>query len=98
MSLYPPRGLLALVLPLTLLGACAGRNSIQVVKPNPPVADLAVEAKPVMPDAAISDDAAAAKYSSDIEGWGDRGWATVGRICRWAEANGMPHPLCPPAN
>lgn len=48
-----------------------------------------------MPDAAITDDSVNAKYNSDVEGWGDRGWATVGRLCRWAERNGMPHPTCP---
>ena len=48
-----------------------------MAKLNPPVADLAVEKKPVMPVEAITDDTAAAQYSSDVEGWGDRGWATA---------------------
>jgi hypothetical protein len=50
-----------------------------------------------MPKAAITDDAVAAKYSSDLEAWGDRGWATVARLCRWAQANAMSHPICPAA-
>lgn len=56
---------------------------------------MTVERKPVLPDAAIADDAAAAQYSSDVEAWGDRGWAAVARICRWAAANNMAHPACP---
>lgn len=95
MSLYPPRRLLALALLLAPLTACAGRNSIQVVPIGPPVADITTEIKPVMPDAAITDDSVNAKYNSDVEGWGDRGWAAVGRLCRWASANKMPHPTCP---
>jgi hypothetical protein len=55
-----------------------------------------VKPKPVMPAEAITDDTAAADYSSKVEGWGDAGWAAVGRLCRWAAANKMPHPDCPP--
>lgn len=87
--------LLPLVLLLAPLTACAGREHILVQRPDPPAADLTVEAKPVMPDAAITDDAAAAQYGSDVEAWGERGWAAVGRLCRWAAANGMAHPACP---
>lgn len=91
-STLPRLALLAL--PLAVLAACATPNSIPVPV-APPVADLTVTPKPVMPVAAITDDQAAARYSSDIEAWGDAGWATVGRLCRWAAANEMPHPDCP---
>lgn len=62
------------------------------------VLGLAVEPKPVMPDAAITDDAAATKYSSDVEGWGDRRWAAIARLCWRAAANKMPHPDSPKPN
>ena len=79
--------LLPLALLLAPLAACATPNSIPVA-PLPPVADLTVEPKPLMPVEAITDDTAAAAYSSSVESWGDRGWAAVGRLCRWAKANG----------
>ena len=85
------RARLALLLTLSIVPVgCAPT----LAKLNPPVADLAVEKKPVMPVEAITDDTVAAQYSSDVEGWGDRGWAAVARLCRWAQANKMPHPEC----
>ena len=54
----------------------------------PPSADLRVESKPVPPPDIVTDDAANARYSIAIEAWGERGWRTVARICRWAVANG----------
>lgn len=48
-----------------------------------------------MPLEAITDDMAAARYSAAIETWGERGWAAVGRLCRWAADNKLPHPDCP---
>lgn len=34
-------------------------------------------------------------YEASLEAWGDRGWRQVGRLCRWAEANGMKGLECP---
>lgn len=86
---------LALLLALSI--ASAGCISTPA-RPGPPVADLTVEQKQVMPIEAITDDRAAADYSSYIEAWGDRGWAAVARLCRWAERNKLPHPDCPRAD
>lgn len=54
----------------------------------PSSADLKVEPKPVPTDAIVTDPKAADAYNADVESWGERGWKTVGRICRWAVANG----------
>ena len=83
---------LPLVALALLCSACAGKPSIQVRLLQPPVADLRVEPKPVMPDAALTSEVAAAVYDAELEAFGDRGWAAVGRICRWVAANGG---VCP---
>jgi hypothetical protein len=54
----------------------------------PPLADLAVEAKPRPSIDTLTSAKAAADYDVAVEGWGDRGWLQVGRLCRWAKANG----------
>lgn len=55
----------------------------------PRPADLAVEAKPApLPEIATSAQAAA-DYDIALESWGERGWSTVARLCRWARDNGM---------
>lgn len=61
----------------------------------PSSADLKVEAKPVPTDAIVTDPKAADAYNADVESWGERGWLTVGRICRWAVANGATGLACP---
>jgi hypothetical protein len=48
-----------------------------------------VEAKPAPTPEIVTSAAAAAEYDASIESWGERGWLTVGRLCRWAERNGM---------
>jgi len=53
------------------------------------------EPKPLMPVEAITDDTVASRYNSAVEAWGERGWAAVGRLCRWAAGNGLAHPECP---
>lgn len=63
----------------------------------PPAADLKVEAKPVPPLEIVTSAQAAAAYNIEVEGWGERGWRAVARICRWAKANGMQGVECPPA-
>lgn len=56
----------------------------------PPVQDLAVEVKPVPSEVVLTSAVAAEQFNSEIEGWGERGWAAVARICRWAKAHGSP--------
>jgi len=53
-----------------------------------------VEPKPVPTVEILTDAAAEARYNSAVEGWGERGWSTVARICRWAKAHGSRAP-CP---
>lgn len=62
----------------------------------PPAADLAVEPKPVPPPEIVTSAQAAAEYDIAVEGWGERGWRTVARICRWAVENGA-EITCPAA-
>jgi len=49
-----------------------------------------------MPPEAVRSDAASIAHDIAIEGWGERGWATVGRLCRWAADNGMKGLSCQP--
>ncbi len=85
---------LTLLASLSTVSACAKRAVIQPL--YPPRVDLAVEAQPRPTDAIVTDAQAAAAYDASIEAWGKRGWATVGRICRWSRANGNAIE-CPPA-
>jgi len=49
-----------------------------------------------MPVEAITDDQASARYGAAVEAWGERGWAKVASLCRWAVANGAALPFdCP---
>ena len=61
----------------------------------PPSADLRVEAKPRLDPAALHSEAALDDHDSSVEAWGERGWAAVARLCRWAERNGMDGLSCP---
>lgn len=54
----------------------------------PSRADLAVEPEPVPGDDIVTDAKADERYRAEHEAWGRRGWASVARICRWANANG----------
>ena len=83
--------LVASLLPVT---ACASRERVTLI--YPPSADLAVEAKPVMPPEAVRSETAGIAHDIAIEGWGERGWTTVRRLCRWAADNGMKGLSCPP--
>lgn len=61
----------------------------------PPSADLRVEPKPQLAPADVNSEAALDRHDIAIEGWGEDGWKAVGRICRWAEANGAESLRCP---
>lgn len=62
----------------------------------PSQADIAAltEAKPVPSVAILTDPAASDRYSSEVEGWGDRLSAAGGRLCRFYQTVGM-HLDCP---
>ena len=57
-----------------------------------------METKPLPTAEVFTSSKAAATYESELEAWGDRGWAAVGRICRDAARKGAPYPAdwCPP--
>ena len=55
----------------------------------PPSADLQVEAKPVASAEIVTSAQVAAQYDVAVESWGERGWRSVARICRWARGHGM---------
>lgn len=46
---------------------------------------------------ALASDNALAEHDAAVEAWGERGWAAVGRICRWSVEAGAKLPFqCPP--
>lgn len=55
----------------------------------PPAADLRVKPKPQLAPEALESEQALLEYDVALEAWGDEGWLTVGRLCRWAKVNGM---------
>lgn len=86
-----------LMLFASLSGAAACSPQVRLQPLYPPSADLQVEPKPVPPADIVTSAQAAANYDIALEGWGERGWLTVGRICRWAREQGMPGIVCPEA-
>lgn len=87
------RSLPRLTRPLILCGFALAANAcghqVHVQPIYPPLADLTVEPKPVPPADIVTSAQAAANYDIAVEGWGERGWRSVARICRWAAAQGM---------
>jgi hypothetical protein len=66
--------------------------------PFPSAEDLRVEPKPKPPLEILTSQAAGEKHDNAVEAWGERGWATVGRLCRFFDAQGMELPFeCPKA-
>jgi hypothetical protein len=66
----------------------------------PPVEDVRVKPKPLPTAETFESEAAANRYESALEAWGEEGWARVGRICRDAVRKGAPYPegWCPEAH
>ncbi|WP_288759418.1 hypothetical protein, partial [uncultured Brevundimonas sp.] len=64
----------------------------------PPAADLQVEPKPVLTPEAVTSEAALDAHDIALEAWGERGWATVARLCRYFDATGMKGLRCPPSD
>jgi len=62
----------------------------------PPAVDLSVEPKPWLAPDALESEAALDAYDIALESWGERGWATVARLCRWHVEMGMTGLSCPP--
>lgn len=75
------------------LSACGPQVRVQPIFPPP--ADLAVEPKPVPPAEIVTSAQVAAEYDIQLEGWGERGWRAVARICRWAKEQGAQSLNCP---
>ena len=93
----PSKRRLIPLLTLFVSGWAASACGPQVrIQPQfPPVADLRVEPKPVPPPEIVTSAQAAAQYDVAVESWGERGWLTVGRICRWAVEQGAEGLSCP---
>lgn len=85
---------LALAASLSLVSACASKAPMTQI--YPPAVDLAVEAKPRLAPDAVDSEAALDAYDIALEVWGERGWATVARLCRWHAERGMKGLSCPP--
>ena len=92
---YNQRLIPLLMLPVLLSVAPGCAPQVRVQPLFPPAADLAVEAKPVPPADIVTSAQAAAEYDIAVEGWGERGWLTVARVCRWAVENGAEGLNCP---
>ena len=85
---------LALAVCAVLASSCASREPR--LSAYPPTADLLVEAKPDLTVETLASDNALAEHDATVEAWGERGWAAVGRICRWAVGSGAELPFrCP---
>lgn len=80
---------------LALVSSCASKAPQSAIF-QPPVSDLAVEAKPVLDPSALASDAALTAHDDAIESWGERGWDAVARLCRWAVETGADGLECPP--
>ncbi len=94
------RSLRCLMLPLALFSAaciasgCATKASETRI--YPPIADLTLEAKPLADPAGIESEQAFIDHVIALEMWGERGWDTVARLCRWHVDMGMSGLRCPP--
>lgn len=92
-----PRLISSLALAACAALACSCASKEPRLTAYPPSADLKVEAKPALTVEALTSDNALAEHDAAVEAWGERGWAAVGRLCRWAEASGAELPFkCPP--
>lgn len=79
---------------LSLASGC-GTIPTPTRAPLPPVADLEVEPKPRLAPDDVDSEAALDRHDIALEKWGERGWAAVARLCRWALANGAKGLECP---
>ena len=82
---------LALAVSLSLASGCASKGLA-----FPPSADLKVEPKPQLAPEAVTSEAALDAHDIALDTWGERGWATVARLCRFFDEMGMKGLDCPP--
>lgn len=79
---------------LGLVPSCASKGPTPQV--FPPAEDLRVKPKPQLAPEALGSEAALDAHDTAVEVWGEEGWLTVARICRWAVGNGATLPFdCP---
>ena len=84
---------LLIAVSLSTVSGCASRERIQPL--FPPASDLRVEPKPRLAPADLDSEAALDRHDIAVEAWAEDGWKAVGRICRWAVANGAAGLTCP---
>lgn len=83
----------------TFLTACLASGALLWLAPGcapkvltsqqfPSAADMRPEPRPQLGIDALNSEAALDAYEIELEAWAERGWRAVGRICRWAVANG----------
>ena len=78
---------------VAVAASCGTRGAIY-----PSAEDLRVQPKPVPPDEVLTSRIAGEKYDNAVEAWGEAGWLTVGRMCRFWRDQGMALPFeCPAA-
>ncbi len=88
----------SLIALLTIVSCGAGVASCETPAViRPPVEDLRVKAKPVPTDDVLTSRVAGEQYDNAVEAWGEAGWATVARSCRFWRDLGMPLPFACPA-
>jgi hypothetical protein len=91
----PRRTNLMLLLALSVASLSVSACSTQASRTSPPVRDLIVQAKPAPSIDSLTSELAGVNYDNAVEKWGEDGWLQVGRLCRWAADNKLPHPDCP---
>lgn len=84
---------LLIAVSLSTVSGCATTGSTP--GPFPPASDLKRESKPSLSPADLESDAALDAHDAAIEAWGERGWATVDRLCRFFDRMGMKGLECP---
>lgn len=58
---------------------------------------MIVQAEPLPTVEILSSEISSVEFDIQHDKWAESGWLAVGRICRWAAENKMPHPPCPAA-
>lgn len=91
----PLKRSLTAALMIASLGAAVA-SCAKPVGAFPPATDLIVQPKPVPTDDVLTSRIAGERYDNAVEAWGEEGWATVGRLCRFFDAMGMERLRCPP--